>query len=175
MKKIGYSIKKEGWKNMKKNLLIVNFIFIFFTLTACGAEMHSIQMGRISNEGNIRLEKSYKNEESYQKIHELLSDATNFHFSENEVDHFQRQYIQLLNEQQNILVVNYYLWDDVANERYICRPYYESDLLFYKIEGHKYRVLKKELELVKKSEEPIRKKDDKKNNRPVEESWTYDD
>lgn len=161
---------------MKKKLLIVNFIFlVFFTLTACGVELHSIQLGTVSNTGSVKLQKSYTNEESYEKIHKLLLDATNVRLSENELDHLSREYVQLLNEQQNILVVNYYLWDDAKNERYICRPYYESDRVFYEIVGHKYRVLKKEFEVVRASEEPIRKKDDKKNNRPVEESWTYDD
>ncbi|MBQ0139768.1 MAG: hypothetical protein KBT36_10755 [Kurthia sp.] len=123
----------------------------------------------------MKLKKTYTDEECYEKIHKLLSDAKNIRFSKTEVDHITRQYIQLVNERQNILEGNYYLWHDVKNERFIVRPYYEDKNLFYEIIGHKYRMLKKELEKVSASEEKLEQKEDKKNNRPVEGGWTYDD
>lgn len=160
---------------MKKLLLILVSVFVFFTLTSCDRESHTIQLGTVSNTGNIELKKTFTDEECYQKIHKLLADAKNIRLSESEVSHFTRQYIQMINERKNILEVNYYMWDDVRNERFIIRPYYEDKSLFYEIIGHNYRMLKKELEKVRASEEELEKKEDKNNNRPVETTWTYDD
>lgn len=150
-------------------------LMICVTLTACGTDMNSVQIGKIDNEGNVKLSATYKDEANYARIKDLLSDATNVKMEESQLNHFSRQYIQLFNERQNALVTNYYLWDDEDNERFICRPYYDSPTLFYEIKEQNYRVLKRQIAKVKSSEEEMPTHIDNKKDLPIESDWTYGD
>ncbi|MEN0589548.1 hypothetical protein [Kurthia gibsonii] len=144
---------------MRKAYVGIILLIGTLLLGACNetTTSHSIQYGKIIQNDEVELTHTLRNEQVYEKIHEILKEATNVGMSEDELSHFSSQYIQFKNTRQNMLIANYYLWEDRKNQRYICRPFYESKYLFYEVTAHNYRELKKQIEKVKKSKEKLDK------------------
>lgn len=128
-------------------------------LTSCGTkESHSLQFGNVSNEGNVIIKKTLSNKKVFDRSEELMADARNIFLDEKELDHKSTFYLQLTNERQDIVIANYYLWDDSKRERFISRSFFDEKRLYYEITGHDYRMLKKQIALIGASDEPLRKK-----------------
>lgn len=142
---------------MRKMYIGSLLVAVLFLLGGCteSTQSHSIQYGKIIQNNEVELTHTLRNEKTYEKMHKILKDATNLGMTEDELHHFSSRYIQFKNTRQNVLISNYYLWEDTKNQRYICRPFYESEYLFYEIKDHDYRELKKQIEKVKNSKEKI--------------------
>ena len=153
---------------MRRKFVLLLFLIVVLMLTACNrGTMHSIQYGRIDQNGNIVITKTIKSDPIFENSEKLLGSMRNIFLKKDQVNHLSTQYLQFRNERQNMVISNYYLWDDVKNERFICRPYFDDAILFYEITGHEYRMLKKEIDKIKASKEPLLDHNER-NNSPVE-------
>lgn len=160
---------------MKKILLVCILLFSPVILTACYEETHSVQYGSVNREGMIKLKSSLTDEEVYQRMNSLLKDAKNISMESTDLDHLSKEYIQLTNEQQNVISSNYILWQDEANERFICYPFLQSSELYYEVSGNEYLIMKRHVETVRASDEEIETIRAKQEGTQFEVQWTYDD
>lgn len=160
---------------MKKITLVCILIFSLVVLTACNEVTHSVQFGSVNREGMIKLKSSLTDEEVFQRVDKLLKDAENVSIDSTDLDHLSKGYIQLTNEQQNIISSNYILWQDEANERFICYPFLQSSDLYYEVSGNEYLIMKRYVNTIRESEEKIETLRAKQEGTPYEVQWTYDD
>lgn len=160
---------------MKKITLLCILLFSLIVLTACIEETHSVQYGSVDQDGMIKLKFSLTDEEVYQRINKLLKDAKNVSLESQDLDHFSKDYIQLTNEQQNIISSNYIIWEDGENERFICYPFLQTTDLYYEISGNEYLIMKRHINTILSSEEEVETQSAKQEGTPFEVQWTYDD
>lgn len=165
----GYSsIKMVEVVIMRRIIVFLLLLIMVLMLTACNrGTMHSIQYGKVDRNGNIVITKTIKSDPIFENSEKLLGSMRNIFLKKDQVNHLSTQYMQFRNERQNMVISNYYLWDDVENERFICRPYFDDAVLFYEITGHEYRMLKKEIDKIKASKEPLLDQNEKSKS-PVE-------
>lgn len=160
---------------MKKNRLIFILLFTMIFLMACSNENHSIQFGKVSNQGKIALMTTLTDEENYARLDKILKNSTNISVDENDLDHLRKRYIQLTNDRQSLVLSNYIIWTDTENSRYICYPYREDDGLYYEVKEHDYKVMTRIINQVKASTEKINSNKAKVEGTAYKVSWTYSD
>lgn len=161
---------------MKQIGRILLVVLIVVLLGACNKDLpNSVQLGVINSQGNVELIKTLTNDKIYSRSIDLIEDARNIRLSDTATDHMSFMYIQFTNEKQRIVKDNYYLWDDEINERYICKPYFDSDNLYYEVTKQEYHILKRQLNQITASQEKLKKdkKVEEKEDEPEGETLSF--
>ncbi|MGE7920094.1 hypothetical protein ACQKM9_14345 [Viridibacillus sp. NPDC093762] len=123
---------------MKKLLMLS---CIMFVLTGCMKSNNVIELGNITEEGDVVVKKSIETEPKYNELMEIFNNGTNLKLSDEEVNRLPYQYIQFKDRTQNLIVVNYNMWLDEENERILYSDYVARVPLYYVIEDEEYNKL----------------------------------
>ncbi|MFE6167752.1 hypothetical protein ACFVP8_07680 [Viridibacillus arvi] len=123
---------------MKKLLMLC---CIMFVLTGCMKSNNVIELGNITEEGDVVVKKSIETEPKYNELMEIFNNGTNLKLSDEEVNRLPYQYIQFKDRTQNLIVVNYNMWLDEKNERILYSDYISRVPLYYVIEDEEYNKL----------------------------------
>ncbi|GEK35299.1 hypothetical protein [Kurthia sibirica] len=153
---------------MKRIAMSFFVVLLIALLGACNKQLpNSVQLGSVDSHGKIDVTRTLSDDQIFARSSELIADARNIKLADHRTDHLSAMYIQFTNEKQNVVKSNYYLWDDKQNARYICKPYFDADNLYYEITEQEYRILKRQLSAVSTSNEAIVK--DKKAKKPMKQ------
>ncbi|MGE7925000.1 hypothetical protein ACQKND_17725 [Viridibacillus arvi] len=112
-----------------------------FVLTGCMKSNNVIELGNITEEGDVVVKKSIETEPKYNELMEIFNNGTNLKLSDEEVNRLPYQYIQFKDRTQNLIVVNYNMWLDEANERILYSDYVSRVPLYYVIKDEEYNKL----------------------------------
>ncbi|MGE7934051.1 hypothetical protein [Viridibacillus arvi] len=123
---------------MKKLLMLC---CIMFVLTGCMKSNNVIELGNVTEEGDVVVKKSIETEPKYNELMEIFNNGTNLKLSDEEVNRLPYQYIQFKDRTQNLIVVNYNMWLDEKNERILYSDYISRVPLYYVIEDEEYNKL----------------------------------
>ncbi|MGF9977187.1 hypothetical protein ABE042_12510 [Viridibacillus arvi] len=123
---------------MKKFLMLC---CIMFVLTGCMKSNNVIELGNVTEEGDVVVKKSIETEPKYNELMEIFNNGTNLKLSDEEVKRLPYQYIQFKDRTQNLIVVNYNMWLDEENERILYSDYVSRVPLYYVIKDEEYNKL----------------------------------